>query len=202
MIGGHLVGAIIKPSVYIIAGPNGAGKTTFAREFLPNYADCKNFINADLIAQGVSPFSPEAAAFRAGRLMLEEIDLYAKRGDSFGFETTLSGRSYLGLIRRLKRREYEVHVFYLWVPSVELALLRIRGRVSLGGHDVPAADVRRRFDRSIRNFLVHYRHLANSWTLYDNTAAMPKIIASEERGQLQIGETTLYNDLVRRYGKP
>ncbi len=196
------MGAIIKPSVYIIAGPNGAGKTTFAREFLPNYADCKNFINADLIAQGVSPFSPEAAAFRAGRLMLEEIDLYAKRGDSFGFETTLSGRSYLSLIRRLKRREYEVHVFYLWVPSVELALLRIRGRVSLGGHDVPAADVRRRFDRSIRNFLVHYRHLANSWTLYDNTAAMPKIIASEERGQLQIGETALYNDLARRYGKP
>jgi predicted ABC-type ATPase len=95
MIGGHLVGAIIKPSVYIIGGPNGAGKTTFAREFLPNYADCKNFINADLIAQGVSPFSPEAAAFRAGRLMLEEIDLYAKRGENFGFETTLSGRSYL-----------------------------------------------------------------------------------------------------------
>ena len=196
------MGAIIKPSVYIIAGPNGAGKTTFAREFLPNYADCKNFINADLIAHGVSPFSPEAAAFRAGRLMLEEIDLYAKRGDSFGFETTLSGRSYLSLIRRLKRREYEVHVFYLWLSSVELALLRIRGRVSLGGHDVPAADVRRRFDRSIRNFLVYYRHLASSWTLYDNTAAMPKIIASEERGQLQIGETALYNDLVRRYGKP
>jgi predicted ABC-type ATPase len=97
--------------VYIIAGPNGAGKTTFAREFLPNYADCKNFINADLIAQGVSPFSPEAAAFRAGRLMLEEIDLYAKRGESFGFETTLSGRSYLSLIRGLKRRGYEVHFF-------------------------------------------------------------------------------------------
>jgi predicted ABC-type ATPase len=184
--------------VYIIAGPNGAGKTTFAREFLPNYADCKNFINADLIAQGVSPFSPEAAAFRAGRLMLEEIDLYAKRGESFGFETTLSGRSYLSLIRRLKRRGYEVHFFYLWVPSVELALSRIRGRVSLGGHDVPAVDVRRRFDRSIRNFLVHYRLLADSWTLYDNTAAMPNIIASEERGRLQIGETTLYNDLVRR----
>jgi hypothetical protein len=102
---------------------NRGGKTTFAREFLPNYADCKNFINADLIAQGVSPFSPETVAFRAGRLMLEEIDLYAKPGDSFGFETTLSGRSYLSLIRRLKRRGYEVHFFYLWVPSVELALL-------------------------------------------------------------------------------
>jgi len=169
---------------------------------LPNYADCKNFINADLIAQGVSPFSPEAAAFRAGRLMLQEIDLYAKRGESFGFETTLSGRSYLTLIRRLKRCGYEVHFFYLWVPSVELALSRIRGRVSLGGHDVPAADVRRRFDRSIRNFLVHYRPLADSWTLFDNTAAMPRIIAFEERGQLQIAEARLYNNLIERYTMP
>jgi len=117
----------MSPSLYIIAGPNGAGKTTFARQFLPNYADCRNFINADLIAQGVSPFSPEAAAFRAGRLMLQEIDLYAKRGESFGFETTLSGRSYLSLIRRLKKRGYKVHFFYLWVPSVELALWRISG---------------------------------------------------------------------------
>ena len=192
----------MSPNVYIIAGPNGAGKTAFAREFLPNYVHCKNFINADLIAQGVSPFSPEAAAFRAGRLMLEEIDYYAKRGANFGFETTLSGRSYLSLIRRLKKRGYEVYFFYLWVPSVELALLRIRGRVSLGGHDVPAADVRRRFDRSIRNFLVHYRSLADTWTLYDNTAAMPRIIASGERDQLQIGEATLYNGLVERYGKP
>ncbi len=196
------MGAIIKPSVYIIGGPNGAGKTTFAREFLPNYADCKNFINADLIAQGVSPFSPEAAAFRAGRLMLEEIDLYAKRGENFGFETTLSGRSYLSLIRRLKRRGYDVHFFYLWVPSVELALSRIRGRVLLGGHDVPAIDVRRRFDRSIRNFLLHYRPLADSWTLFDNTTAMPRVIASEEHDQLQVGDARLYNNLVERYAKP
>jgi predicted ABC-type ATPase len=112
---------MMTPSVYIIAGPNGAGKTTFAREFLPKYAACKNFINADLIAQGVSPFSPEAVAFRAGRLMLEEIELYAKRGESFGFETTLSGRSYLGLIRDLKRGHYDVHLsFYGSQPSISL----------------------------------------------------------------------------------
>lgn len=103
-------------NVYVIAGPNGAGKTTFAREFLPNYADCKIFINADLIAQGVSPFAAGEIAFRAGRLMLEEIELYAKRGESFGFETTLSGRSYLRMIGHLKRRGYEVHFFFLWVP--------------------------------------------------------------------------------------
>src|SRR5260370_16864114 len=102
MIGGHLVGAIIKPNVYIIAGPNGAGKTTFAREFLPNYADCKNFINADMIAQGMSPFSPESAAIRAGRLMLEEIELSMSKQVDFAFETPLSGRSLLGIIRRLK----------------------------------------------------------------------------------------------------
>src|SRR5689334_6802884 len=99
MIARHRMRLFMSPSVYIIAGPNGAGKTTFAREFLPNYADCKNFINADLIAQGVSPFSPEEVAFRAGRLMIEEINSYVKRGASFGFETTLSGRSYLNLIR-------------------------------------------------------------------------------------------------------
>ena len=192
----------MSPNLYIIGGPNGAGKTTFAKEFLPNYADCKNFINADLIAQGVSPFSPEAAAFRAGRLMLKEIDLYAKRGANFGFETTLSGRSYLGLVRHLKRQGYEVHFFYLWVPSAELALSRIRGRVLLGGHDVPAVDVRRRFDRSIRNFLVHYRPLADSWTLYANTSAPPRIIAYEECGKLQVGEARLYNGLVERYAKP
>jgi predicted ABC-type ATPase len=99
--------------LYVIAGPNGAGKTTFAREFLPNYADCKNFVNADLIAQGMAPFSPESAALRAGRLMLSEINSFARRKVSFGFETTLSGRSYLGLFRGLKARGYEIHILIL-----------------------------------------------------------------------------------------
>src|SRR5260370_21577575 len=106
MIGGHLVGAIIKPSVYIIAGPNGAGKTTFAREFLPNYADCKNFVNADFIAQGMAPFSPETAALRADRTMLGEIRSFAQSGVFFAFETTLSCRSYLPLLRGLKVQGY------------------------------------------------------------------------------------------------
>lgn len=144
----------MSPNVHVIAGPNGAGKTTFARKFLPSYADCKNFINADLIAEGVSPFAPESAAIRAGRLMLEEIRLTMCRGIDFGFETTLSGRSHLGVIRRLKQKGYQVQFFYLWVPSVELALARIRERVLRGGHDVPEAVVRRRFGRSIANFLI------------------------------------------------
>jgi predicted ABC-type ATPase len=128
----------MSPSVYIIAG-----------EFLPNYADCRNFVNADLIAQGVPPFAPEAAAIRAGRLMLEEIDILAGHGADFGFETTLSGRGHLHLIRRLQKQGYGIHFFYLGVPSVELALSRIRERVRRGGHDIPETVVRRRFERSI-----------------------------------------------------
>ena len=188
------------PNVYIIAGPNGAGKTTFAREFLPNYADCRNFINADLIAEGISPFLPEAAAVRAGRLMLEEIRLAMRRGADFGFETTLSGRSHLKLVRQLKKLRYNVHFFYLWVPSVELALLRIRERVSRGGHDVPEAVVRRRFVRSIRNFLVDYRPLADHWILFDNSQAAPSVIALQKEGKPQILDTKRYNELIECFG--
>jgi predicted ABC-type ATPase len=193
---------IMSLNLYIIAGPNGAGKTTFAREFLPIYADCKNFINADLIAQGVAPFSPEAAAFRAGRLMLEEINRYVKRREDFGFETTLSGRSYLGLIRRLKERGYTVHFFFLTVPTVDLALKRVRGRALEGGHDIPEAVVRRRFGRSIRNFVAHYRQLANSWMIFDNSGAAPAVVALEKQGKTRIIDRELYTALVKRYGGP
>jgi predicted ABC-type ATPase len=190
----------VDQNVYIIAGPNGAGKTTFAREFLPKYAECRNFINADLIAAGMSPFSPESAAVRAGRLMLEEIETSMRRGVDFGFETTLSGRTYLRVIQRLKESGYQVHFFYLWIPSVELALARIRERVLRGGHDVPEGVVRRRFDRSIGNFLVHYRLLADRWMLFDNSAAELSIVATQEQGELRILEAKRYNDLIARYG--
>lgn len=125
------------PNLYVIAGPNGAGKTTFAREFLPNYVDCKQFVNADLIAGGLSPFSPEGAALKAGKLLLQEIrDLAVKKRD-FGFETTLSGITHASFFRSLKRRGYAIHLFFLWIPDVRIALARISDRVKKGGHDVP-----------------------------------------------------------------
>ena len=131
--------------------------------------------------------------------MLGEIELLAKRSGDFGFETTLSGRTHIRLVRDLTRRGYAVYLFFLWVPTVELALSRVRGRVMEGGHDVPAAVVRRRFGRSIGNFFRHYRALVDSWILFDNSGAAPDIIASEKGGEVRIMRKELYRDLVLRY---
>ena len=190
----------MSPRIYIVAGPNGAGKSTFAREFLPLYADCRNFINADLIAQGIAPFSPEGAAFRAGRLMLSEIRRAASQRADFGFETTLAGRGYLEMFRSLRHFGYELHAFFLWVTNVEVTLNRIKARVSAGGHDVPEAIVRRRFKRSTRNFILDYRPLSNSWILFDNSGAAPEMVALRESGETRIIRTGLYDEIVSRCG--
>ena len=151
-IGEHLARQTRTKSIYIIAGSNGSGKTTFARTFLPEYAQCLNFINSDLIAQGLSPFSPQGAAMKSGRLVLEQMDDLARKGLDFGFETTLAGKSYLPRLKKLKENGYSLHLFFLWVPSINLAVERIKDRVEKGGHHVPAHDVRRRFFRGIHNF--------------------------------------------------
>jgi predicted ABC-type ATPase len=181
--------------VYIIAGPNGAGKTTFAREFLPNYAHCPNFVNADMIAARLSPKAPERVAIAAGRQMLEEIATLAQQRADFGFETTLAGRGHLNLIRDLRRRGYEAHFFYLWLPSVELAISRVKERVLRGGHDIPEDVLRRRFARSFRNFWNYYRSSADEWTLFDSEHK-PAVVASEANGAIQIAGQALYNRIV------
>lgn len=162
--------------IVIIAGPNGAGKTTFAREFLPNEANCPDFINADLIASGLSPFRPEVAAVRAGRLMLQEIEIRIKKRGSFAFETTLSGRVYANKILRWQQLGYHVKLIFLSLPNVDIALARIAARVAQGGHNVPEQIVRRRFDAGRRNFERLYKNIVDAWVLYDNSGPVPILL--------------------------
>lgn len=187
-------------NVYIIAGPNGAGKTTFAVKFLPEYVRCQNFINADLIAQGLSPFAPRTAAIKAGRLVLQQIHLLASKRLDFAFETTLSGRLYVNLFKFLKQRGYKIHVFFLWIPDADLAVFRIKNRVAQGGHDVPIQDVLRRFNRSISNFFKLYQSLADSWMLFDNAGVVPILIAERKNGKLRIVDPNSYNIIIEDLG--
>ncbi len=156
-------------TIIIIAGPNGAGKTTFAREFLPNEAACPVFINADLIASGLSPFNPELVAIKAGRLMLEELSELAQRGDDFAFETTLSGRAYVRMIRQWRQQGYWVRLIFLALASPEEAIARVAQRVAQGGHFVPDELVRRRFAAGLRNFKTLYCHEVDDWFRYNTS---------------------------------
>ena len=164
------------PRCIVIAGPNGAGKTTFAREYLPREAGVIRFVNADLIASGLSPLRPELAARQGGRLVLSELDRLVRAREDFAFESTLSGRTYHLMMTRWKARGYRIEVVFLSLPSVELALQRIAARVRQGGHDVPRADVIRRFKRSWVNFHSVYRPVADTWAVYDNSGDTPQLL--------------------------
>ena len=166
----------LHPKCIIIAGPNGAGKTTFAREFLSKEVGVVHFVNPDLIASGLSPLRPELAALVAGRLFLRQLDQLAGGKSDFAFESTLSGLTYLARLRRWKAAGYRIEIVYLRVSSPTLALRRIAARVKQGGHDVPRADVIRRFTRSWNNFDRHYRLLADAWSVYDNSGKRAKLM--------------------------
>ena len=185
------------PQVYIIAGPNGSGKTTFASKFLPRYADCPSFINADTIARGLSGFSPDAVALKAGRILLEQIEDYASKKVDFAFETTLSGTHYLMRVRNLKKMGYAVHLFFLWIPDVRLSLARIAARVKMGGHNIPGEVVHHRFHKGIKNFFQYYKTAVDSWMLFDNSEDIPQDIAEEKQGELRIFNHDLYEKIRR-----
>lgn len=169
------------PRVIIIAGPNGAGKTTFAREFLPNEADCPVFINADLIAAGLAPFAPDVAAVQAGRVMLNELARHFAARTNFAFETTLSGRGYLRLIAQWRLAGYRVKLIFLQLDHPEEAIARVALRVKQGGHDIAEAVIRRRFDSGLKNFEQLYSHQVDAWALYDNSGERPLLLRWKDK---------------------
>jgi predicted ABC-type ATPase len=192
---------IRSPNVYLIAGPNGAGKTTFATEFLPGLVQCREFVNADLIAAGLSPFAPETQAMRAGRLLLTRIRELAEAHLDFGFESTLAGRSYVKLIADLKRSGYVVTLFFLWLPSAEIAVARVASRVSQGGHNIPEATIRRRYEAGLRNFFGMYVSLADGWHLYDGSWLPPALIAENSQGLVHAHQPEFYQMIQARWGE-
>ena len=185
------------PTVYVIAGPNGAGKTTFSAEFLPDFVKCREFLNAELIAAGLSPFPPETQNLRAGRLLLTRIKELTKASQDFGFETTLAGRGYIPKLNEMKNHGYRIVLFFLWLPSADLAVARVKNRVRQGGHNVPEPVIRRRFESGIRNLFQLYRARVDAWWLYDASRLPPTIVAQQEGSELQLFNSDLFEQIKR-----
>ncbi|MBK8859155.1 MAG: AAA family ATPase [Opitutaceae bacterium] len=170
------------PNLFIIAGPNGAGKSTYVQRFLAQEVSCREFVNADLIAAGLSPYAPDHAAFEAGRIMLHRVRELASRRMDFAFETTLSGRTYAPVLRNWREEGYRIRLDFLWIPDLGITSRRVRQRVTKGGHDISSDVQQRRFHLGIRNLVKLYRPMVHWWRLYDNTGETPHLIAQEKDG--------------------
>jgi len=168
------------PDIYVIGGPNGAGKTTSAIALMPELLECDEYVNADAIAAGLSPFKPDGAAIEAGRLMLARIHSLANKNVSFAFETTMASRSLAIFARGAAAKGYRIHVLYLWLRSPELAVARVAERVAQGGHSVPEEVIRRRYVSGLRNFMRLYLPICDAWTCYDNSDELAQLIANKE----------------------
>jgi len=175
-----------RPRIYVIAGPNGAGKTTFASRFLPEYVHCTEFLNADLIAAGLSPFAPESQNARASELMLERMDTLIEKRATFSFETTLAARSYSQKIIGWRESGYYVHLFFLWLPSADMAVARVANRVIQGGHGLPEETIRQRYARGIGNFHDLYRPVVDQWSCFDGSRLPPRLIAQSEGSSAEV----------------
>lgn len=184
------------PTCWIIAGPNGAGKTTFALEYLPQVAQCLRFVNADLIAAGLSPLAPERELLAASRLFLSEIERCIAQREDFAFETTLAGRSYLKLVRRLQAEGWRVELIYLALPSMEMSKLRVAERVAHGGHDIPVADVERRFARSLYNVLNTFSAQVDACRCFMNSNATPELVFEQQGDVRNVAHNQHYQHLL------
>ena len=185
------------PRIFVIGGPNGAGKTTVAGGLLPEILECDEYVNADAIAKALSPFAPERAAFKAGRLMLEEIHKLAEARLNFAFETTMASRSFVSFLRQCKLNGYDVRLVFLWLSSVRLAQSRVADRVRSGGHNIPKEVIKRRYRAGIRNFLRLYAPHADQWVVYDNSGDDPNLVVrSMADGKLELHDPTVWRKIL------
>lgn len=185
--------------IYIIAGCNGAGKTTASYTILPEMLDCHEFVNADEIAKGLSPFQPEKAALQAGRLMLTRIKYLMSKGEDFAFETTLATRSYVSLLREAHELGYVSTLLFFWLNSPELAVRRVQIRVQEGGHHIPEDVIRRRYERGLHNFFTLFKPLIFNWILIDNSENNLNLIAESTENDLLIHNENIWNNLILKY---
>ena len=188
------------PNLYIIAGPNGAGKTTASFNLLPDVLHCQNFVNADEIARGLSPFAPEKVAFQAGRIMLQRIDELLPQKVDFAIETTLATRSYVQLVRRAQALRYKVHLIFFFLENEEQAIQRVAQRVSNGGHNIPEEDIRRRFKRGIFNLINLYMPVCDNVLVYNNAHGEAILVAkrASSTGNIQVYEKEMWNQLISK----
>jgi len=186
------------PNLYIIAGPNGAGKTTASYTILPEMLDCKEFVNADEIAKGLSPFQPEKAAIEAGRIMLKKISELIHQQQDFAFETTLSTKTYIKTIEQAREKGFEVTLLFFWLNTVELAKERVKARVKEGGHDIPKEVIERRYENGIKNLINLYIKTADNWILINNSENPMQIIAEGGRDTtIEISNKAIWNQITQ-----
>ena len=185
------------PTLYILAGPNGVGKTTFANKYLPDEARQLEFVNADLIARGLSPYDPEAVAIEAGKIALKRIRELIEARIGFTWETTMSGRTAVSWLKDAREAGYVLKTYFLWVRDVQVTIDRVRQRVTEGGHNIEEDVSRRRFFKTIQNFFSIYRPLMHSWKLLENDPAGPRLLAAEKQGRLGVRDRTRLAQIVR-----
>jgi len=185
--------------IFVIAGCNGAGKTTASYTILPELLDCREFVNADEIARGLSPFQPETANLRAGRLMLERINFLIDNDETFAFETTLSSISFLNYLARARKKGYESKLVFFWLDSDDLAVKRVQIRVEEGGHDIPIDVVRRRYVRGLKNFFKLYKGTVDSWMFVNNSGNPYEIIAEGRNKEYEIHNEKIWLMLNTTY---
>lgn len=188
-------------NLYIISGCNGAGKTTASYTILPDILNCKEFVNADEIAKGLSPFSPDGAAIQAGRLMLEKINLLVNSDTDFAFETTLATKSYKNLILKAKKNGYKVTLLYFWLRTPELAVKRVEVRVKEGGHNIPDDVILRRYTNGLNNFFNIFKSIVDEWMFIDNSGSPYEIIAEGNTKNENISNKSQWKILNRNYSK-